>query len=143
MIEVRKAVNQEELKDAFKIREEVFVREQNVSREEEYDRYDKTSTHFVAYDAEGRPCGTARWRQTDSGIKLERFAVLKAYRGQGIGALLLKNVLHDIEEDPNVSEQKIYMHAQSSAVGFYKKYGFEPLGDEFLECGIKHYEMAR
>lgn len=143
MIEVRKVVGRAELEDALKIREEVFVKEQGVAAEDEYDQYDETSTHFVAYDEQGKPCGTARWRQTDSGIKLERFAVLPPYRSTGIGALLLKNILYDIEEDMNVTEQKIYMHAQTTAIGFYKKLGFETVGEEFLECGIKHYEMVR
>lgn len=143
MIEVRKVVGRAELEDALKIREEVFVKEQGVAAEDEYDQYDETSTHFVAYDEQGKPCGTARWRQTDSGIKLERFAVLPSYRSTGIGALLLKNILYDIEEDMNVTEQKIYMHAQTTAIGFYKKLGFETVGEEFLECGIKHYEMVR
>lgn len=143
MIKVRKVVNEKELKDALKVREEVFVKEQGVSPEDEYDAYDENSTHFIAYDEDGTPCGTARWRQTDNGIKLERFAVLRQYRKNGIGSLLLKHVLYDIEEDPNVGQQKIYMHAQATAVEFYKKLGFELVSDEFTECGIKHFEMAR
>lgn len=131
------------MEQAYKIREEVFVKEQKVAPEEEYDVYDQTSTHFVAYDEADKPCGTARWRLTDSGIKLERFAVLQEYQNKGIGSLLLKNVLHDIEEDPNVQEQKIYMHVQASAVEFYKRFGFELISDEFMECGIRHFEMAR
>ncbi|MFP4090514.1 MAG: GNAT family N-acetyltransferase [Cyclobacteriaceae bacterium] len=143
MISVNKVVNQEELDQAFRIREEVFVHEQKVSPEEEYDQYEKTSTHFIAYDAEGRACGTARWRQTDKGIKLERFAVLKPFRKTGIGRLLLQTMLRDIEEDPNVEQQKIYMHAQTHAVDFYRKFGFETVGEEFDECGIMHYQMMR
>jgi predicted GNAT family N-acyltransferase len=143
LIKVRKVVNESELQDALAIRKEVFVKEQGVAPEDEYDQYDKTSIHFIAYDGQDKPCGTARWRQTHSGIKLERFAVLKPYRGRGVGALLLKNILHDIEEDPNVSAQKLYLHAQTTAIGFYKKFGFEPVGEEFLECGIRHYEMMR
>ncbi len=143
MTEVRKAVNAKEMEAALKIREAVFVQEQGVPREEEYDDHDKNATHFVAYDAQNKPCGTARWRQTRTGIKLERFAVLPPYRKTGVGTALLKSLLYDIEEDPNVTEQKIYMHAQASAVGFYRKFGFEPVGDEFDECGIKHFEMVR
>lgn len=142
-IQVRKVVNQTELQDAYIIRKKVFVEEQGVAPEDEYDDFDRSSTHFVAYDAEDNPCGTARWRETSGGIKLERFAVLKHCRGTGIGAMLIHSILHDIEEDPNVSEQKLYMHAQSTAVGFYKRFGFEVVGDEFLECGIKHFEMVR
>ncbi len=141
-IQIRKAVNPTEMKDAYAIRKQVFVEEQGVAVEDEYDDFDKSSTHFVAYDADDIPCGTARWRETPRGIKLERFAVLQPYRGTGVGAMLIHSVLYDIEEDPNVSEQKIFMHAQASAVAFYKKFGFEVVGDEFMECNIPHFEMT-
>lgn len=138
---IRKATNPGELRHAFQIRETVFVKEQGVSPEEEYDEHDQSATHLIVYDAEGVPCGTARWRQTDRGIKLERFAVLPSHRGQGVGRLLLDTILWDIEEDPNVSQQLVYLHAQTPAVDFYKKFGFDQVGDEFEECAIKHYEM--
>ena len=138
---IRKATNPDELRHAFQIRETVFVKEQHVSPEEEYDKYDESATHLIVYDAEGTPCGTARWRHTSKGIKLERFAVLRSHRGQGVGRLLLKTALWDIEEDPNVSQQLVYLHAQTPAVDFYKKFGFDQVGEEFEECDIKHYEM--
>ena len=138
---VRKATNPDELRHAFQIRETVFVQEQHVPPEEEYDQYDESATHIIVYDADGTPCGTARWRQTSKGIKLERFAVLRSHRQQGVGKLLLDTILWDIEEDPNVSQQQVYLHAQTPAVGFYKKFGFDQVGDEFEECDIKHYEM--
>lgn len=138
---IRKATNPDELRHAFQIREHVFVQEQQVPREEEYDKYEETATHLVVYDANNTPCGTARWRQTSKGIKLERFAVLRSHRGMGVGRLLLKTALWDIEEDPNVSQQLVYLHAQSAAVDFYKKFGFDQVGEEFEECNIKHYEM--
>lgn len=138
---IRKATNPDELRHAFQIREVVFVQEQNVSPDEEYDQYDESATHLIVYDAENTPCGTARWRQSDKGIKLERFAVLRSHRGQGVGRLLLETILWDIEEDPNVSQQQVYLHAQTPAVSFYEKFGFDQVGDEFEECGIKHYEM--
>ncbi len=139
---IRKATNPEELRHAFQIRETVFVKEQGVSPEDEYDEYDESATHLVVYDAEGLPCGTARWRETDHGIKLERFAVLDSHRRQGVGRLLLETTLLDIEEDPNVSQQPIYLHAQTPAVAFYSKFGFDQVGEEFEECRIKHYEMV-
>ena len=139
---IRKATNPNELRHAFQIRETVFVKEQHVSSEEEYDGHDQTATHLIVYDADNVPCGTARWRQTDRGIKLERFAVLRSHRGQGVGRLLLETALWDIEEDPNVSQQLVYLHAQTPAVGFYKKFGFDQVGEEFEECHIKHYEMV-
>lgn len=138
---IRKAANPDELSHAFQIRETVFVKEQRVSPEEEYDRHDASATHLVVYDAEEVPCGTARWRSTNRGIKLERFAVLRSHRGQGVGRLLLETILWDIDEDPNVGQQSVYLHAQTGAVGFYEKFGFDRVGDEFEECNIKHYEM--
>lgn len=143
MTEVRKVVNKSELQQVFKIREEVFIKEQEVDPEEEFDEYEQTSTHFLAISEKGVPCGTARWRATDCGIKLERFAVLKSYRNTGIGQSIIRAILNDIEEDPNVSQQKIYLHAQVTAIDFYKKFDFEVIGDEFMECGIRHYTMER
>ncbi|WPP52121.1 GNAT family N-acetyltransferase [Catalinimonas niigatensis] len=143
MIEVRKVVNKQELQQVFKIREEVFIKEQKVDADEEFDEYENTSTHFLALSEEGIPCGTARWRATDGGIKLERFAVLKNYRNTGVGQSIISAILSDIEEDPNVSQQKIYLHAQVTAIDFYKKFDFEVIGDEFIECGIRHYTMER
>lgn len=138
---VRKATNPDELRHALQIRETVFVQEQHVSAEDEYDQHDATATHLIVYDAEGLPCGTARWRSTERGIKLERFAVLRSHRGQGVGRLLLDTILWDIEEDPNVGQQQLYLHAQTPVVDFYKRFGFDVVGDEFEECNIKHYEM--
>lgn len=142
MIAVHKITNREELEQAFKIREAVFVHEQEVAPEEEYDEYENTSTHFIAYDADGNPCGTARWRHTDKGIKLERFAVLEKFRGTGIGSLLVKNVLKDIQKNAGKDKPRVYMHAQTHAVPFYKKFGFLCQGDEFDECGIMHFQMS-
>ncbi len=142
MISVHKITNQQELDKAFKIREEVFVHEQQVTPEEEYDEYEDTSVHFIANDADGNPCGTARWRRTERGIKLERFAVLQKFRGTGIGSLLVKKVLEDIQQNMPASEGIVYMHAQTHAIAFYEQFGFRCRGDEFDECGIMHYEMS-
>ena len=143
MVTVRKITDQKELKEAFSIREEVFVVEQRVSREDEYDQFEDISTHFLARDADDNPCGTARWRKTDRGYKLERFAVLKEYRGTGVGRLLVQRVLQDIESDQPKKELEIYMHAQTHAIPFYQSLGFEKVGDEFEECDIKHFTMVK
>lgn len=142
MVAVRKITQQQDLEKAFRIREEVFVMEQEVAPEEEYDEFENSSIHFLALDADGNPCGTARWRKTDKGIKLERFAVLKKFRGTGIGRLLVKAVLADIAKSEEKGEH-IYMHAQSYAVPFYEKFGFKAEGEEFEECGIMHFTMSR
>lgn len=141
MVTVKKIAQQQDLEKAFQIREEVFVIEQEVAPEEEYDAYEDTSTHFLALDADNNPCGTARWRKTDHGIKLERFAVLKKLRGTGVGRLLVSSVLEDIEKNEG-KESIVYMHAQSHAISFYKKFGFVKEGEEFDECGIMHFKMT-
>ena len=143
MFEVHKITRPEELQAAFAVRREVFMKEQKVSEEDEFDVFDLTSTHFLAYDPAGNPCGTARWRKTEQGIKLERFAVLKTCRGQGVGALLLQHVLEDITQYPELPDQTIYLHAQTAAVDFYQKYGFRKVGDLFYECEIPHYKMEK
>ncbi len=122
---------------AFDIRRKVFVDEQHVSREEEYDQFENTSTHYLVY-RDDAPVGTARWRKTDTGIKLERFAVLKAHRNSGAGTVLLDQVLEDVAS----SEQQIYLHAQITAVNFYLKADFVIEGDEFTEAGIRHFKMT-
>ena len=143
MFEVHKITQPEELQAAFAVRREVFIKEQNVSEEDEFDVFDLTSAHFLAYDQAGNPCGTARWRKTNNGIKLERFAVLKTCRAQGVGALLLQHVLEDITQYPELLGQTIYLHAQATAVDFYQKYDFQKVGDLFYECEIPHYKMEK
>ncbi|WP_209331555.1 GNAT family N-acetyltransferase [Lunatimonas salinarum] len=139
-IEVNKVNNPDELEVLFRIREEVFVIEQHVAPEEEYDEYEERSTHFLAkYD--DVPVATARWRFTDKGVKLERFAVLKLYRSRGVGQALLKAVLGDIDQNPAAEGRIRYLHAQITAMGLYEKFGFEKVGDKFEECSILHYKM--
>lgn len=139
MIEVKKfrTFDQELAKAAFRIREAVFVEEQNVDRAEEYDEFEDEAIHFLAYYNEV-PVATARWRNTSKGIKLERFAVLKSYRGKGIGEAVLEAVLKDVPKNKG----EIYLHAQVSALGFYEKNNFTKSGDLFEEANIQHYKMT-
>ncbi len=126
---------------AFAIRREVFVVEQNVSAEDEYDEFEPSSRHFLAR-LEAEPVGTARWRTTDKGIKLERFAVRAAARGQGVGKALVRTVLDDVFAHHPQLTQSIYMHAQLSAMPLYLGFGFGAVGEQFAECGIQHYTMV-
>jgi predicted GNAT family N-acyltransferase len=141
-IEVTKIKTEEALTAIFNIRQEVFVIEQNVAPDEEYDEYEETSTHFLAL-FQGIPAGTARWRYTDNGVKLERFAVLKQMRGKGVGQALVEAVLNDIAREEAAKGKPLYMHAQLSAVPLYEKFNFEKEGDIFSECNIQHYKMKR
>ncbi|MES2388507.1 MAG: GNAT family N-acetyltransferase [Bacteroidota bacterium] len=130
------------LQSAFAIRKLVFVTEQDVPADEEYDEFDMPTAarHYLAF-ADDMPCGTARYRQTENGIKLERFAVLKDYRSKGVGAVILRDILLDIDADPALEGRQIYLNAQVSAIPFYAKYGFIQVGDMFQECDIDHYKM--
>lgn len=142
MTGVKKVENEEEYQKALSLREEVFVTEQGVSKEDEYDAYDKTAVHFLAVDGNGIALGTARWRETDKGIKLERFAVKKEARGSGVGSMLLECVLEDIVKSGRQEGKVLYLHAQTSALPLYQKFGFKKEGDAFEECGISHYKMT-
>jgi len=136
-IEVRKLVLQSpDMQTASAIRQEVFVLEQGCPPDLEQQQ-DEESHHFLAY-AQGQPSGASRWRKTKDGIKLERFAVLDHFRGQGIGQALVTAVLSDLPEDAAY----VYLHAQLPAVGLYEKFGFEKTGPEFEEAGIRHYKLV-
>ena len=136
MIEVIKINGKKDLETAWAIRKEVFVREQHCPEEIEWE-YENESNHFLAF-YDGEPCGTARWRITNEGIKLERFAVLRNFRNKKVGAYLLKAVLADIPRDA----ASIYLHAQLTAKNFYLRHAFVPVGPNFWEAGIEHVKMA-
>jgi predicted GNAT family N-acyltransferase len=120
----------------FEVRRAVFVIEQSVSEEEEYDEFEISSTHLFA-TCDNRVVGTCRYRKTSQGTKLERFAVLEAYRTRSVGASLLKAALSAVDQG-----KLIYLHAQVQVVDFYKKYGFAQVGEQFEEAGIQHYKMV-
>ncbi|MDD2198803.1 MAG: GNAT family N-acetyltransferase [Bacteroidales bacterium] len=120
--------------DALKIRTEVFVEEHNVPSELEYDGKDPLATHFLLLIKE-KPIATARILQKDEGIKLERFAVIKDYRGAGLGRLLMEFITK------HCNAEDIFFHSQDGAVEFYKQMGYCIIGEAFYEAGIKHYLM--
>lgn len=135
-IQVTKVNDEESLQKVFAVRRIVFVGEQNCPPELEWE-FEEESIHFLA-TVDGEPAGASRWRKTDKGYKLERFAVLKEFRGLGIGQELVKAVLADLPADASY----VYMHAQVQAVPLYEKFGFEKTGPEFEEAGIRHYKMV-
>jgi predicted GNAT family N-acyltransferase len=137
---VEKITTKEQLDAAFYIREQVFVVEQEVAAEEEYDEFEDSSLHFLA-SLDGKPVGTARWRFTANGVKMERFAVLEEARGQGVGQALVAAVLADIEAMPEAKGKMKYLHAQLHAMPLYAKFGFQQVGEQFEECAILHYKM--
>lgn len=140
-IKVIKINTDEELKEAYLIRNIVFVEEQAVDPELEYDEFEDSSIHFLAY-LEGIPVGTARYRFTEKGIKMERFAVLKFARGKNVGKALVNACLKSIKSNPEGAGKMIYLHAQVAAIGFYKAFGFQTVGEIFSEAEILHSKMV-
>lgn len=136
-IDIRLVGNREELEQVFRIREMVFVREQNVQRERERDNFDTNSNHVLATYM-NKPIGCARIKIIDRRAKLERVAVLKNCRKRGVGALLMDYLVTYCKKN---AVEEIFLHAQCEVSDFYKKWGFEPRGEPFMEEGIKHVEM--
>lgn len=118
-----------------KIRRAVFIDEQNVPEELEWDSDDEDATHFLVHTG-GIDIACARL-STDG--KIGRMAVVKKYRNKGVGFQLLQYV---ISYARNNAYPSLYMHAQTSALGFYEKAGFSAKGELFSEAGIPHMEMT-
>ena len=118
------------------IRRTVFTEEQNISQNIEIDANEEKANYILAY-VDGQPVGTARWRETELGIKLERFAVLPHFRCHGIGKKLTRFILNEMN-----SQKSIYLNAQESVIPFYQKCGFQTVGPKFDEAnGIPHQKM--
>ncbi len=133
---INRITTEEELHIAFEIRRKVFIEEQNVEENIEMDEFDKSSQHILAKINE-EPIATARWRKTKHGLKLERFAVLKQFRGLKVGSEL---VLFCLEK--NSTEKNIYLNAQEAVIPFYEKFGFRSEGKQFCEANIPHKKMV-
>jgi predicted GNAT family N-acyltransferase len=133
---IRIMVWREALPLARPVREHVFIGEQKVPREIEWDEWDDASDHAVALDTRGNPIGTARLLPDG---RIGRMAVLKEWRRKGVGAALLHAML---ERARSRSMARAVLHAQVQAAGFYRRFGFSERGGEFLEAGIPHVEMS-
>ena len=120
---------------ALNIRREVFIKGLNIPEHLEIDSNEESSKYILA-KVDGKSVGTARWRKTDEGMKLERFAVLNDYRSIGIGTMMTKFILNQLK-----NSKLIYLNAQESAISFYEKMGFKPIGPRFKEVNIEHQKM--
>lgn len=118
------------------VRREVFVREQHVPEELEWDGVDPHCVHAIAEDAGGNAIGTARLLPDRS---IGRMAVVSAWRGRGVGDALLRCIL---EAARRRGDREVTLHAQTHASGFYERHGFVRRGEKFMEAGIPHVEMA-
>ena len=118
------------------VRETVFIQEQNVDVELEWDGYDTQAQHWLAM-LDGQAVGTCRMLKDGH---IGRMAVLKDFRQQGIGRKLLQAAI-DYAQEQHYFET--YLHAQTHALGFYQQAGFTPYGEEFLDAGIPHMAMRK
>lgn len=124
----------ENFPDIEHIRLEVFVREQHVPLELEWDEDDSQAMHILAYRNE-KAVATARLLKDG---RIGRMAVLPPWRGQGVGRKML---LYLIAEAKKQGNDNIRLSAQQHAVGFYQKYGFVICSESYMDAGIPHYTM--
>jgi YbgC/YbaW family acyl-CoA thioester hydrolase len=127
--------------DAAKIRTEVFMQEQAIAPELEWDEADQTALHLVAYNGLGAAIATARLLTHAPGVaRIGRVAVRRQLRGSGLGAKVMHHLL-DLARQRGDSE--VTLSAQCSALGFYERQGYRPYGEVFDDAGIAHREMRR
>ena len=119
------------------IREKVFIEEQKVTPQLEWDGRDEEAIHFLAYQDE-KAIGCARAFVIENHMQLGRMAVLKEYRNQGIGSALIEKGMITAKLN---QLSKILISAQCHAIDFYKKFGFEVTSEIYLDAGISHQDM--
>ncbi|GAA1003837.1 acetyltransferase [Streptomyces sp. F-3] len=132
------------------VRKEVFVVEQGVPQDLEYDAHDAGAVHVLAVREDGVPLGTgrllhgeaaaARTGGDESAGSLGRLAVVREARGRGIGAALVR-ALEEAARARGLTA--VDLHAQTHALGFYERLGYTAYGPEFSEAGIPHRAMRR
>lgn len=133
------AKTDKEIETAFAIRDRVFIEEQGVAPEIEYDQYDQNAIHIIG-SLEDIPIAAARIRLVANKALIQRVAILKPYRNQGYG----KKLMFAIEK---ISQQNkvnyFYLNAQAHAIPFYQKIGYKICSQPFFEAGIKHVTMMK
>ncbi|UFJ41704.1 GNAT family N-acetyltransferase [Brevibacillus humidisoli] len=141
--DIRRVRTEQEKADAFAVRQQVFVVEQNVPPSLEIDEHDRagaSAIHFVAY-RDDKPVGASRLRFYDPQTgKVERVAVMESERGTGLGRELMLAMEQTAREE---GLTQLKLNAQCHAQRFYEKLGYQPVGDVFEEAGIDHISMVK
>jgi predicted GNAT family N-acyltransferase len=139
LVEVIVVKTDKEMEDALYVRRTVFVDEQQVPEEEEIDQFEQDSVHFVLYD-QNKPVGAGRYRAFNAYGKVERICILKENRKGGSG----KTLMNKIEEFAiKKGAPALKLNAQTQAIPFYSKLGYEVVSEEFLDAGIPHKTMVK
>ncbi|MFH8292097.1 GNAT family N-acetyltransferase [Streptomyces sp. NPDC018059] len=149
-VTIRVARDPDDLAACFAVRKDVFVAEQQVPEELEYDEYDAGAVHVLAVREDGVPLGTGRLltgaaaaakNSGDATVgALGRLAVTRAARGLGVGAALV-GAIEDAARARGLTA--VDLHAQTQALGFYERLGYEAYGPEFPDAGIPHRAMRK
>ena len=129
-----------EKEDAFNIRKQVFVEEQGVPLANELDDYDAIATHIIGYDDNQQPFATARFRQYDQGVKIERVAILPTSRKSGYGKKLMQFIEASAVQQ---GYTQLILNAQLHAKLFYASLGYRSVGNIFYEEQIEHIKMVK
>lgn len=127
----------EEYEAVLRIRTEVFIEEQEVPEELELDPLQ--GHNFLLWE-DSSPIGTGRYLVKQGLVKYERIAILKAFRGRGVGKLLMEHMQADAKK--RFPDHLNVMHAQVYATPFYEKLGWRAIGDVFLDADIEHKWMV-
>jgi predicted GNAT family N-acyltransferase len=122
------------------VRTAVFIREQCIPVALEWDGKDPHALHALATDTAGNPIGTGRLLLSGELAQIGRMAVLSDWRGQGVGASLLRCLLDAARQR---GAARVFLNAQTYAVPFYERFHFVREGAEYFEDGIPHYRMTR
>ena len=134
------ATDDEDLKGIIAVRKEVFTGEMGIPEELVFDGHDERMLQILVKDGE-TVIGTARVRfLADNQAKLERMAVLQAFRSKGIGRQIISFLDGELK---NRQVKQVVLHAQHEAAAFYRSCGFKETGEPFREVGIKHIKMHR
>ncbi len=124
-------------KQVMEVRRKVFVEELGLDPEYDFDGKDDEAVHFLMLVDE-KPAGSARWLETTEGILIERLAIIPAYRGLGLGSLLLRYVVKDVLP----SKKNIYLYSPENLADFFRWNGFEVDGDKKEIRAVPHYKMV-
>jgi len=141
MVDIRVGAWHELAEGARQVRTEVFLQEQRIPVEMEWDEADASAVHAVASNRLGMPLATGRLIQPAPGVaRIGRMAVKRVQRGSGLGRDILRALLQVAGQR---GDHEVMLHAQRSAEGFYAGEGFVPRGAPFDEAGIPHIEMVK
>jgi predicted GNAT family N-acyltransferase len=136
-IVIREVNRPDEMEEVFQIRDEVFVHEQSLTNDARFDPDDRRSIHYLAY-VDDRPVGTGRLTILSHEAQVAWVAVRRPYRQHGVGKAIMMAILERARDE---EADYVVLNAQSHALEFYNRLGFESLGHEFRMAGIPHQVM--